>query len=341
MYSKESNKNVKRRAVIISISVASGVLLLMTLTWCYLTRKRGLKKSPAQEMNNPHEFHPNPEEEDLDLPLFDWLTVASATNDFAFTNKIGEGGFGPVYRGKLQTGQEIAVKRLSKDSGQGLTEFKNEVIFIAKLQHRNLVRLLGCCIYGEERMLIYEYMPNRSLDRYIFGWLILLFPFYIGFLFGYMSPEYAIEGLFSVKSDVFSFGVLVLEIVSGKRNRGFYHPDHDLNLLGHAWKLWNGGTPMEMIDPFMEKPVSTLEVLRCIQVGLLCVQQRPEDRPTMSSVLLMLDSENPSLPQPKQPGFYTERFFTETDTSSTGKMPCNSNEITISMLQEFVLQLTP
>ncbi|XP_017978702.1 PREDICTED: G-type lectin S-receptor-like serine/threonine-protein kinase At4g27290 isoform X1 [Theobroma cacao] len=394
----ESNKNVKRRAVIISISVASGVLLLMTLTWCYLTRKRGLKKSPAQEMNNTHEFHPNPEEEDLDLPLFDWLTVASATNDFAFTNKIGEGGFGPVYRGKLQTGQEIAVKRLSKDSGQGLTEFKNEVIFIAKLQHRNLVRLLGCCIYGEERMLIYEYMPNRSLDRYIFdktrgtslnwqnrydiingiarGLLYLhrdsrlriihrdlkasnilldgeMNPRISDFglartfggdqseantsriigTYGYMSPEYAIEGLFSVKSDVFSFGVLVLEIVSGKRNRGFYHPDHDLNLLGHAWKLWNGGTPMEMIDPFMEKPVSTLEVLRCIQVGLLCVQQRPEDRPTMSSVLLMLDSENPSLPQPKQPGFYTERFFTETDTSSTGKMPCNSNEITISMLQ--------
>lgn len=90
--------------------------------------------------------------------------------------------------------------------------------------------------------------------------------------------------------------------------------------------------PMELIDPSM-KQVCALEVLRCVQMGLLCVQQRSEDRPTMSSVLLMLDSENPSLPQPKRPGFYTERSLTETDTSSTGKITYNSNEVTISMLQ--------
>ncbi|XVE87894.1 hypothetical protein DITRI_Ditri19aG0025300 [Diplodiscus trichospermus] len=396
----ESNKNGKPTAVIISTSVASGILLLLLLmlTCYYYTGKRLRNNSPAQEVNNQHEFHPNPEEDDLDLPLFDWLTISSATDDFAFTKKIGEGGFGAVYRGKLPTGQEIAVKRLSKDSGQGLKEFKNEVKFIAKLQHRNLVRLLGCCIYGEERMLVYEYMPNRSLDLYIFdkrrgtsldwqkrydiivgiarGLLYLhrdsrlriihrdlkasnilldgeMNPRISDFglartfggdhsesntsriigTYGYMSPEYAIDGLFSVKSDVFSYGVLVLEIVNGKRNRGFYHPDHDLNLLGHAWKLWNEGRPMELIDPSMDKQVPALEVLRCTHVGLLCVQQRSEDRPTMPSVLLMLDSENPSLPQPKQPGYYTERFPTETDTSSTGKMAHNSNEATISILQ--------
>ncbi|XP_022716023.1 G-type lectin S-receptor-like serine/threonine-protein kinase At4g27290 isoform X2 [Durio zibethinus] len=299
----ESKKIAKRTVVIISSSVASGILLLLILTCCYyLTGKRAQNKSPAQEENNLHELHPNSAEEDLDLPLFDRLTVASATNDFAFTNKIGEGGFGAVYRGKLPTGQEIAVKRLSKDSGQGLKEFKNEVIFIAKLQHRNLVRLLGCCIYAEERMLIYEFMPNRSLDLYIFDktrgtsldWqkrYYIIIGIARGLLYlhrdsrlriihrdlkasnilldgemnprisdfglartfggdhsesntsriigtyGYMSPEYAIDGLFSVKSDVFSFGVLVLEIVSGKRNRGFYHPDHDLNLLGHCFVL--------------------------------------------------------------------------------------------------------
>ncbi|RWW47394.1 hypothetical protein BHE74_00046622 [Ensete ventricosum] len=104
---------------------------------------------------------------DLDLPLFDLGTVADATGNFSVENKLGEGGFGPVY--KLEDEQEIAVKRLSKSSLQGVDEFKNEVVLIAKLQHRNLVRLLGCCIQGEERMLIYEYMPNRSLDSFLFG----------------------------------------------------------------------------------------------------------------------------------------------------------------------------
>ncbi|CAL9104084.1 unnamed protein product [Musa textilis] len=113
---------------------------------------------------------------DLDLPLFDLGALADATGNFSIESKLGEGGFGPVYKGKLEDEQEIAVKRLSKTSVQGIDEFKNEVVLIAKLQHRNLVRLLGCCIQGEERMLIYEYMPNGSLDSFLFdeakGWLL-------------------------------------------------------------------------------------------------------------------------------------------------------------------------
>ncbi|GMN28352.1 hypothetical protein TIFTF001_041159 [Ficus carica] len=147
-----------------------------------------------------------------------------------------------------------------------------------------------------------------------------------------MSPEYAIDGHFSVKSDAFSFGVMVLEIVSGKKNRGFEHPDHELNLLGHAWKLWNEGRPMDLVDILLEN-VPASEVLRCIQVGLLCVQKRPEERPSVSSVLFMLDSENASLPQPKQPGFYTERSFTDTDSSSSLNKPNVSTEITITALR--------
>uniref|UniRef100_A0A2N9IHR5 non-specific serine/threonine protein kinase n=1 Tax=Fagus sylvatica TaxID=28930 RepID=A0A2N9IHR5_FAGSY len=100
--------------------------------------------------------------EDQELPLFNLTTIVAATNNFSSNNKLGEGGFGPVYKGTLTDGQEIAVKRLSRGSGQGLSEFKNEVMLIAKLQHRNLVRLLGCCIEGEENMLIYEYMPNEA-----------------------------------------------------------------------------------------------------------------------------------------------------------------------------------
>lgn len=109
------------------------------------------------------------EKEDLELPLYDLATVTSATNNFSYTNMIGKGGFGPVYKDTLPVGQEVAVKRLSNNTGQGLQEFKNEVILISKLQHQNLVRLLGCCIEKEERILIYEYMANKSLDYFIFG----------------------------------------------------------------------------------------------------------------------------------------------------------------------------
>ncbi|KAK8525697.1 hypothetical protein V6N13_090905 [Hibiscus sabdariffa] len=117
---------------------------------------------------NDNENENKDEDEDMELAVFAFGTIVQATDTFSFNNKLGEGGFGPVYKGTLANGQEIAVKRLSKSSGQGLNEFKNEVKLIAKLQHRNLVRLLGCCIHGDERMLIYEYMPNRSLDSFIF-----------------------------------------------------------------------------------------------------------------------------------------------------------------------------
>ncbi|XP_035542285.1 receptor-like serine/threonine-protein kinase SD1-8 isoform X2 [Juglans regia] len=105
---------------------------------------------------------------DVELPLFSYESVLAATDNFSTANKLGEGGFGPVYKGKLLKGKEIAVKMLSKRSGQGLEEFRNETTLIAKLQHRNLVKLLGCCIEGDEKILIYEYMPNKSLDFYLF-----------------------------------------------------------------------------------------------------------------------------------------------------------------------------
>ncbi|GMP53544.1 hypothetical protein CsSME_00018979 [Camellia sinensis var. sinensis] len=143
--------------------------------------------------------------------------------------------------------------------------------------------------------------------------------------YGYMSPEYAVDGLFSIKSDVFSFGVLVLEIVSGKKNKGFYHPDHHLNLLGHVtWRLYKEGRSLELIDEATWDSCYLTEVLQSIHVGLLCVQQYPQDRPSMSSVVLMLGSEG-ALPQAKQPGFFTERNVLEAAGSS-------ANEVTISLL---------
>ena len=136
----------------------------------------------------------NDKSKDSWLPLFSLASVAAATENFSMECKLGEGGFGPVYKvellipkmslvkycwcktltifrmqGRLLNGQEVAVKRLSSQSGQGLEEFKNEMMLIAKLQHRNLVKLLGCCVEQGEKILILEYMPNKSLDVFLFG----------------------------------------------------------------------------------------------------------------------------------------------------------------------------
>ncbi|CAI0431181.1 unnamed protein product [Linum tenue] len=302
-----------------------------------------------------------------DLPLFNVNCVAIATNNFSIENKLGQGGFGPVYKGKLPGGEEIAVKRLSRISGQGVEEFKNEISLIAKLQHRNLVRLLGYCVQGDEKMLIYEYMPNKSLDFFLFdprkqatldwakrftiiegiarGLLYLhrdsrlriihrdlkasnilldeemnpkISDFGMARIFGgnqneantnrvvgtygYMAPEYAMEGLFSVKSDVYSFGVLVLEIVTGRRNTSFRSSDH-VNLIGYAWELWSEGRALDLVDPSVRGSSPQEELLRCIQLGMLCVQDNPVQRPTMAAVMLTLESDSPSLPMPRQPTF--------------------------------------
>ncbi|PHU20624.1 G-type lectin S-receptor-like serine/threonine-protein kinase [Capsicum chinense] len=148
---------------------------------------------------------------------------------------------------------------------------------------------------------------------------------------GYMSPEYAIDGIFSVKSDVFSFGVLVLEIVSGKRNRGFVHQDHNLNLLGHAWKLYKEDRSLELADEHLADSCNIIsQVLRSIQVGLLCFQQHPDDRPSMFSVVQMLTNESP-LPKAKEPGFLTEpNLFDEAKSGS--QTSSSKNEFTITLL---------
>ncbi|PON85322.1 Cysteine rich receptor like kinase [Trema orientale] len=318
-----------------------------------------------------------------ELPFFDLTTIRAATGDFADSNMLGQGGFGTVYKGELPNGKEVAVKRLSRKSWQGLEEFKNEVILIAKLQHRNLVRLVGWGIEGEEKLLLYEFMPNRSLDFFIFdserrsqlnweayyniisgiakGLLYLhedsrhkiihrdlkpsnvlldhdmaakISDFGMARIFcenqntaktkrvvgtyGYMAPEYAMGGMFSVKSDIFSFGVILLEIISGKKNSGFYLTEHAQTLPSYAWRLWRQGKELEFVDPLLIESTPTQEIiLRCILIGLLCVQEDPEDRPTMSNVISLLQgSESISLSEPKQPAFAVGRVV-PSDQSTT------------------------
>ncbi|KAA8518436.1 hypothetical protein F0562_015910 [Nyssa sinensis] len=332
------------------------------------------------------------------LPLFSFASVAAATNDFSASKKLGEGGFGPVYKGELPDGQEIAVKRLSRRSIQGLEEFKNEITLVSELQHVNLVKLVGCCIEEEEKILIYEYMGNRSLDFFLFdstnrvplNWgrrvhiiegiaqgLLYLHKYsrlriihrdlkasnilldddmhpkisdfgmariYAGNesrvntnrvvgTFGYMPPEYAVEGAFSVKSDVFSFGVLLLEIISGKRATSFCQTDHYSNLLAYAWDMWKNGRCSEMMDPIVsDKPPQDL-LVRYITVALLCVQERASDRPIMSDIIYMFGIENLALPKPKQPAFFVRTNEVKMDTSPIRPRSCSLNNVTISEVQ--------
>ncbi|XP_071698915.1 G-type lectin S-receptor-like serine/threonine-protein kinase At4g27290 [Rutidosis leptorrhynchoides] len=372
---RQGRKGKVKAVVIIPLSIGLIILSgLFILIFMKMMKKKKLGKAKGM-------LDQVVENEDLDLPLFSLTTLKIATNNFSVDNKLGEGGFGP---GFLDDGQEIAVKRLSLNLNQGVEEFKNEIIFISKLQHRNLVKILGCCIEGEEKLLIYEYMPNNSLDLFLFGetknkifdWTqrfhiingiargllylhqdsqlliihrdlkaanVLLdqhmnprisdFGLARSFggnengtitnrvvgTYGYMSPEYASDGIFSVKSDVFSFGVLVLEIVSGRKSRGFYDETTYHNLVGHAWTLYKNGETDKLVDPSLNESGCTSEILLTIHVGLLCVQRDPKCRPNMSEVVTMLSGESDKLPDPEQPGFYTEensKFRMQTQSSN-------------------------
>ncbi|CAI0457485.1 unnamed protein product [Linum tenue] len=335
------------------------------------------------------------------LMVYSMTSIMTATDNFSLQNKLGQGGFGPVYKGKLPQGKEVAVKRLSKTSGQGLVEFRNELILIAKLQHTNLVRLLGCCINGEEKMLVYEYMANKSLDTFLFdeskkllldwnkrfnviegiaqGLLYLhkysrvkivhrdlkvsnilldenLNPKISDFgmarifntnaleastnrpvgTYGYMSPEYAMDGTFSTKSDVFSFEVMVLEIVSGRKNYGLIQLDPPINLVGYAWKLWKEGVALQLMDPVLTESYSNKDqILRCINVGLLCIEYNAYDRPTISEVITMLTSEATQLHAPKQPAFTVTRprnISTNSSSSASNPKTHSINKVTMTTI---------
>ncbi|KAF3948093.1 hypothetical protein CMV_025864 [Castanea mollissima] len=159
-------------AIVIVVTIAAAVVLVILL-YCFRRRKASKKSNSINEVNSGISdgvlnYHAASEVTTLESLQFDFGTIEAATNKFSDDNMIGEGGFGKVYKGVLHEGKEVAVKRFSMKSLQGLEEFKNEVILIAKLQHKNLVRLLGCGIEREEKLLVYKFMPNKSLDIFIF-----------------------------------------------------------------------------------------------------------------------------------------------------------------------------
>nr|GLL45720.1 cysteine-rich receptor-like protein kinase 25 isoform X2 [Ipomoea trifida] len=323
--------------VIIAASVASVTgILLFGLCFCFL-KKRRAKKDLSHVKETTTDMSEISIEESVQ---YEFSTIEAITNCFSPNNKIGEGGYGAVYKGRLPTGQEVAVKRLSKSSSQGVDEFKNEVSLVAKLQHRNLVRVLGFCLEGEEKILIYEFVPNKSLDYFLFDQTTANTNRVIG-THGYMPPEYALYGLFSVKSDVFSFGVLLLEIITGKKNSSLSMQSSAefgaQDLLSYAWKHWRDDRALEVVDQSLGGLYSRNEVIQCIRVGLLCVQEEVEDRPTMANVVLMLNSHSATWRSPNQPAFFNggremNLGGQEGDLSASKSLPLSVNEASISEL---------
>ncbi|KAK3124980.1 hypothetical protein QOZ80_7BG0598200 [Eleusine coracana subsp. coracana] len=354
----------RTRIILATASPIVAAVLAITLVCLCLLRRRRI---PTTDL--PQSYSSNPEDiESVDSHLLDISTLRAATDNFAESNRLGEGGFGTVYKGVLPDGQEIAVKCLSQSSGQKIQEFQNELVLVAKLQHKNLARLIGVCMQEHEKLLVYEYMRNKSMDTILYDTELSLqldwgkrskiingiarglqylhedsqlkiihrdlkasnilldsdytpkiSDFGLARLLGgdqsqevtkhivgtyrYMAPEYAIHGHYSTKSDVFSFGVLILEILTRQRSNGSFNMEQSIDILSlvQVWEHWTTGTIVEIIDSSLRGNAPVEQVLKYIHIALLCVQENPIDRPTMSTVNIMLSSSTVSLSAPLKP----------------------------------------
>ncbi|KAK4258922.1 hypothetical protein QN277_005317 [Acacia crassicarpa] len=389
------------RTLIIAVSLSIVSITLFCFSIYYWKRKKNQLNHKAILEKNFGSVGAT-----LESLQFNFATIESATDKFSIENRIGKGGFGEVYMGVLSDGSKIAVKRLSENSSQGLIEFKNEVILIAKLQHRNLVALLGFCLKDQEKILVYEYVPNKSLDYLLFGsqksrelnWperykIIEGIARGIHYLhehsrlkvihrdlkpsnilldgemnpkisdfgmarmvginetrgstnrivgtLGYMSPEYLKFGLFSEKSDVFSFGVIVLEIISGKNihsDSESHESQYGGGLLSDAWKHWRGENLIAILDSNLrEETGSHSEIMRCIQIGLLCVQGNPQVRPSMNKVVKYLSNDSMKLPIPHEPAFFlhSQMEGAETNRAMEAQL-ANQDQNSINEISESV-----
>ncbi|KAH9602144.1 hypothetical protein KSS87_005686, partial [Heliosperma pusillum] len=322
--SRNNNTNTEKgsKGAVVVVAVVVPVVLcvvtvLLIVGCCVLRRKRWEK---VEMSISTHESED--EINNSDSLQFDFETIKAATNSFSDANKLGRGGFGAVYKGLLSSGQQIAVKRLAKNSGQGELEFKNEVVLLAKLQHRNLVRLLDPekrslldwetrhnIITGITRGLLYLHEDSRLriIHRDLKASNVLLD--------AEMMPKIADFGLarlFQVDQTHGDtnrvagtyFGVLLLEIIAGRKSIGSYQGENSGDLISWVWRNWREGTAVNVVDATIPSG-SRSEILRCVHIGLLCVQEDATERPTMSSVIIMLSSHSFPLPMMSHPAYIT------------------------------------
>ncbi|KAH9302317.1 hypothetical protein KI387_013900, partial [Taxus chinensis] len=358
--SQGTSKKKSSKALPLALGFAGGIILALVILLIGMRKrvKAAIFGRPITLATQNEEMRGFSSESGLLMQeqhfVFSLQELAEATENFDEKNKLGEGGFGAVCRGTTADGRGIAVKKLSARSAQGKKEFMNEVKLVANVQHRNLVKLWGCCAEGDERLLVYEYLPNKSLDTFLFdpekrreldwqkryniifgiarGLLYLhedsqlriihrdikannillddklnpkiadfglarLFPegethiqTRVAGTYGYMAPEYAMRGQLSAKADVYSFGVVLLEILSGRKNSNINLPQEMQNLLEWAWRLYMEGDVLNMLDSTIREACSQEQALRCIHVGLVCVQADATVRPAMSNVVMMISS---------------------------------------------------
>ncbi|QCE10854.1 cysteine-rich receptor-like protein kinase 42 [Vigna unguiculata] len=354
------NGLLRRGGVIVAEVLAAAAALMLTVSASYVafTKLTRIKK----ENNNVGQIPSSISKSSLN---YKYETLEKATDYFNSSRKIGQGGAGSVFKGILPNGKVVAVKRLIFNNRQWVDEFFNEVNLISGIEHKNLVKLLGCSIEGPESLLVYEYLPKKSLDQFIFeknrtqilNWkqrfnIILGTAEGLAYLhegtkiriihrdikssnvlldenlnpkiadfglarcfgadkshlstgiagtLGYMAPEYLIRGQLTDKADVYSFGVLVLEVVSGRRNNVFREDSG--SLLQTVWKLYRSNTLTEAVDPCLGDDYPATEASRVFQIGLLCTQASASLRPSMFQVVYMLLNSNEDVPTPNQPPF--------------------------------------
>lgn len=313
--------------------------------------------------------------------LFSHNALRSATRSFHPSNRIGRGGFGVVYKGVLRDGAEVAIKSLSAESKQGTKEFLTELSMISNIRHPNLVQLIGCCVEGDYRILVYEYLENNSLASALLGsnsscieldWskraaiclgtatglaflhedvkprivhrdikasnvlldenflpkigdfgLAKLFPDNVTHVstrvagtVGYLAPEYALMGQLTKKADVYSFGVLVLEIISGRSSSKAAFGEELYLLLEWTWKLFTEGRLLDVVDPdLVDYPED--QIIRFMKVALFCTQAASQQRPDMNQVVRMLSTDvvlNENLLT--EPGIYRPHSSSKTEARS-------------------------
>ncbi|KAL0407103.1 UNVERIFIED_CONTAM: putative LRR receptor-like serine/threonine-protein kinase [Sesamum latifolium] len=355
----------------IVIAVAAASLLSLAAVYYFLQRRKRQKNFEDEEFLGI----------DVRTYTFTYAELRTATDDFNLANKLGEGGFGPVYKGTLADGRVVAVKQLSAASHQGKRQFLAEIATVSAVQHRNLVKLYGCCIEGDKRLLVYEYLENKSLDQLLFGtegkslyldWetrydiclgvarglaylheesrlrivhrdvkasnILLdsdltpkISDFGLAKLYdenkthistrvagtiGYLAPEYAMRGRLTEKADIFSFGVVALEIISGRPNSDPSLKDDTIYLLEWAWNLHEDNREIELVDPTLHQ-YDANAVKRIIGIALLCTQASPALRPSMSRVVAMLTGDIEVASVTSRPGYLADWKFSDATTFVT------------------------